>query len=279
MFYLHILLSLFSFFFFARTSCLFRRGGSSYDDRRFVDERFSRDNIYTRNGFQRDILDRENYPPPPAGLWPQTRRSYEEEYPLDRDSRRPEKPYVDSYHEVDTFREADKYNEIDPYPEYDKYRGIDNYRGRYGGHDRDDYAGDDYNYRPRVSRQSRDDSRERDYDYGRHSNDSDYDRGSRRESNWRRRDSRDRERERSVLSRERDQSPYRRHERSRSRGRDDHLRSRSPRGRSHGHSSHREDSYDDGRYERTEKRRDREEKRQHEHYSVVFYRCSFACTY
>ncbi|KAM7461791.1 hypothetical protein LguiA_029912 [Lonicera macranthoides] len=244
------------------------RGGSSYDDRRFVDERFSRDNIYTRNSFQRDILERENYPPPPAGLWPQTRRrSYEEEYPLDRDSRRPEKPYVDSYHEVDTFREADKYNEIDPYPEYDEYRGIDNYRSRYGGRARDDYMRDDYDYRPRVSRQSRDDSRERDYDYGRHSYDSDYDRGSRRESSWRRRDSR--ERERSVLSRERDQSPYRRHERSRSRGRDDRLRSRSPRSRSHGRSSHREDSYDDGHYERTEKRRDHEEKRQHELYSVA----------
>ncbi|KAM7530941.1 hypothetical protein LguiB_034351 [Lonicera macranthoides] len=118
-----------------------------------------------RIGFQRDILERENYPPPPAGLWPQTRRRTD----------------------------------------------------KYGGRDRDDYAGDDYDYRPRFSRQSRDDSLTG---------------GGEIPVNVK-----------GV--------------------------SRSPRGRSHGRSSHREDSYDDGHYERTEKRRDREEKRQHEHYSVA----------
>ncbi|KAF4351911.1 hypothetical protein G4B88_029559, partial [Cannabis sativa] len=79
-------------------------------------------------------------------------------------------------------------------------------------------------------------------------------RGGRKDGNWRRRESRDRERDQSPYKRhdrERDHSPCRRHERSRSRGRDDngHTRSRSPRGRSHGR-SHREDSSDDARHER-----------------------------
>lgn len=74
------------------------------------------------------------------------------------------------------------------------------------------------------------------------------------------------------MSRERDESPYRRHEhsssRSRSRGRDDRARSRSPRGRSHGR-SYREDSHEDNRYDRGDRRRDREDRRPHDHYSVV----------
>lgn len=74
------------------------------------------------------------------------------------------------------------------------------------------------------------------------------------------------------MSRERDESPYRRHEhspsRSRSRGRDDRARSRSPRGRSHGR-SYREDSHEDNRYDRGDRRRDRDDRRPHDHYSVV----------
>ncbi|XP_052210525.1 SUPPRESSOR OF ABI3-5 [Diospyros lotus] len=257
------------------------RVGGSYDDRRFIDERFSRDSIYSRNAFHRDILERENYPPPSAiGPWPQTRRrSYEEGYSLERDSRRHEKPY-DSYRDIDAFHEADKYHEFGTFQEYEKFRdgyhGMDNYHDhgydrstRYGGRERDDYAYDDYDYRsrnPHQSREGREDSHERDYDYGRHSYDSDYDRGSRRGSSWSRRESRDRDRDKRCLSREIDRSPHRRHERSRSRGRDDRPKSRSPRGRSHGR-SYREDSYDDGRYERSEKRRDRD--RQHEQNSVV----------
>ncbi|KAL6999354.1 hypothetical protein U1Q18_000515 [Sarracenia purpurea var. burkii] len=178
---------------------------------------------------------------------------------------------------MDAYREADKYHEIDTFQEYDKfrdgYRSIDNYRdhgydrpARYGGRERDDYAYDDYAYRSRISHQSREDSRERDYDYGRHSYDSDYDRGSRRESSWRSRESRDRDRDKRCLSREKDRSPHRRHERSRSRGHNDRPRSRSPRGRSHGR-SYREDSYDDSRHDRSEKRRDREH--HHENYSVA----------
>ncbi|XP_024024380.1 SUPPRESSOR OF ABI3-5 isoform X2 [Morus notabilis] len=252
--------------------------GGSYDERRFLDERYSRGDIYPRNAFRRDIPDRDNYPPPPSvGVWPQSRRrTYEEEFPIDRESRRHEKQYIDHpYHEMDTFRDP----EIDAVREFDKfqdgYRNLDNYRDhgfdkslRYGGRDRDDYAHDDYDYRSRVSHQNREDSRERGYEYGRHSYDSDYDRGSRRDGNWRRRGSRDRERDQSPYrrhDRERDESPYRKRECSRS---DSYSRSRSPRGRSHGR-SHREDSYDDARSERTERRRDREEKRQREPYSVA----------
>ncbi|KAG6396675.1 hypothetical protein SASPL_142830 [Salvia splendens] len=129
------------------------RDDGSYDDRRFIDERFSRDNVYPRGAFHRDVLERDNYPPPPSsvGMWPQTRRrSYEEEYSLDRDIRRHAKPYVD-------------------------------------------YGYDDYDYRSRASHQSKEDSRDRDYDHGRHSYDSDYERSGRRDGNWRRRESRDRE--------------------------------------------------------------------------------------
>ncbi|ONI21099.1 hypothetical protein PRUPE_2G049800 [Prunus persica] len=271
------------------------RVGGSYDERRFIDDRYSRDDVYPRNAFHRDVLDRDNYPPPPhaVGVWPHSRRrSYEEEIPVDRD-RRHEKQYIDSYHEMDNFRDHEMDNfrdhEIDTFQEFDKfrdsYRSVDSYRdpgfdriARLGGRDRDDYAYDDFDYRSRATHQNREESRERDYDYGRHSYDSDYDRGSRRDSNWRRRgsresrESRDREREKKCLSREREQSPHRRHERSRSRsisrGHEDRPRSRSPRGRSHGR-SHREDSYDDGRHERTDRRRDRDEKRQREHYSVA----------
>lgn len=269
----------FCLFFFYPIICHLGRVGGSYDERRFLDERYSRDNIYPRNAFQR-----ENYPPPPVGLWPQSRRrNYEEDYSLDRESRRHEKPYIDSYHEMDAYCG----HEIDSFPEFDKfrdgYRNIENYRDhgferppRFGGRDRDRDDYDDYDHRSRSSHQSREDSREGDYDFGRLSYDSDYDRGSRRDGSWRRHESRDRERDKRCLSRERELSPHRRHEhsasrsqsRSRSRGRDDRPRSRSPRGRSHGR-SHREDSYDDGRYERIEKRRDREERRQREHYAVV----------
>ncbi|XP_043718412.1 SUPPRESSOR OF ABI3-5 isoform X2 [Telopea speciosissima] len=275
------------------------RVGGSYDGRRFLDEGFSRDNIYPRGTFHRDILERDNCPPSASvvGAWPQPRRGFDEEYALIREPRRHDKPYIDSFHEMDGFREADKYREIDRFQEVDKfrdgYRGVDSYRdvasyrdygfdrpARFGGRDRDEFAADDYDYRQRISHQSREDSRERDYDYGRYSYDSDHDRGSRRDGSWRKRESRDRDhdrdrdRDRDRRSRERDQSPHRRHERSRSqsrsrsRGRDDRLRSRSPRSRSHGR-SHREDSYDDSWHERGEKRRDRDDKRHHDQSSVA----------
>ncbi|GFQ01372.1 RNA-binding protein 5 [Phtheirospermum japonicum] len=220
------------------------RDSGSYDDRRYIDERVSRENAYQRGGaFHRDALERDNYPPPPSsvGAWPQTRRrSFEEEYSFERgDYRRNEKPPT-----------------------------------RYGGRDREDYGYDDYDHRSRVTSQGRENSREKDYDYGRQSYDSDYDRGARRDSNWRRRESRDREWDKRGPSREREESPYRRHEhspshsRSHSRGRDDRIRSRSPRGRSHSR-SHREDSYDDGRYDRSDRRRDREDRRQRDQFSVA----------
>lgn len=282
---------------------LFCRVGDSYDERRFIDERYQRDAIYQRNTFPRDGLDREAYlPPGPAvGHWSQSkRRGYDEDYPLERQSRRLQRPYHESYNQIDRDREIGMYQEYDKFQ--DDYTSIENYadRGydkpaRFAGDDRDDYAYDDYGYKSRVSHHRREDSHERDYDHGRHSYDSDYDRGNRRDSNWRQRESR--ERDTKGLSRERDLSPHRKHERShshsrsrsrsrsrrsrsrshshshsrsrsQSRGYDDHPRSRSPRGRSHSR-SYREDSYVDSRYDRSERRRDREDKRQREHYSVV----------
>ncbi|KAJ4828808.1 hypothetical protein Tsubulata_010824, partial [Turnera subulata] len=242
------------------------RVGGSYDERRFLDERYPRDHAYQRNAFHRDVLEREAYPPTSAGgPWPQSRRkSYEEDYPLDREARRHEKPYADSYHEMDSFHDRD----IDF---RDAYHSVDNYRdrgfdrgSRFGGRDRDDYASDNYDYRPRASHQSRGDSRERDYEYGRY----DFDYDSRRDGHWRRRESRERERDKRGSSRERSLSPRRRHERSQSRGHDDRPRSRSPRDRSRSRSQ-REDSYDDGRHERSERRRDREEKRHRGSYNVA----------
>ncbi|KAI5591301.1 hypothetical protein BDE02_04G069900 [Populus trichocarpa] len=243
----------------------YRRGGGSYDERRFINDRYSRDNGYPRHAIPRNILERENYPPPPAvDVWPQSRRrSYEEEYPLDRDSRRHERPYFDTYHDIDAVHDRDGNHSIDNYRDH----GLDR-ASRFGERDRDDYAYDDYDYKSHTSYQNREDSHERDYEYGRHSYDSDYERGSRRDGNWRRRGSHDREHDKRGLSQEKSQSPHRRHERSRSRGYDDCPRSRSPRSRSHSRSQ-REDSYDGGRHERSERRRDREHKRQRGHYDVA----------
>lgn len=255
----------------------FCRVGGAYDERRFLDERYTRDNSYPRDAFHPD--NREDYPPPApsaSGIWSQSRRrSYEDEYPIDRGSRRYEKPYNESYQDLDAFNE----HEFDTYQDFDRfrddYRSLSNVRDhgidrldRFGSRERDDYAYDDYDYKSNVAHQKRDDSYERDYDYGRYRYDSDYDRGSRREGTWRRRESRDRERDKRGSSWDRDPSPHRRHDRSKSRGRDDRSRSRSPRGRSHGR-NYREDSYEENRHERSERRRDREEKRDREHYSVV----------
>lgn len=254
------------------------RVSGSYDERRFLAERYSRDNDYPRNAFQRDTLERENFPPSTAvSLWSQSRRrDYEEEYAYDRDSRRYQKLHNDSYNDLDDFHDHD----IQDFNKFQDGRGVDNFHdrdrpARYGERDRDDHAYDDYDYKSRTSHQTRESSREKDRDYGRHSYDSDYDRGY-REGSWRRRESREREREKRCLSREKDKSPLRRHPRSRSRsrsrscshGHDDCQRSRSPRGRSYGR-SYREDSYDNIRSERADKRRDQEDRHHRDAYSVV----------
>ncbi|XP_072960319.1 SUPPRESSOR OF ABI3-5 isoform X2 [Typha angustifolia] len=249
------------------------RAGGSYSGRRFLDEGFSRESVYARSTFQRDVHERDVYPPPPpaTGIWPQPKRNFDDEYPLLRESRRHDSFHemdyrdADKYHEVDSFRGVDKfrdnYHNVDSYYETDSHRdyGFDRH-ARMGGRDRDE-IGSDYELRHRISHQSRENSREKDYDYGRYNYDSDHERGK-RDSTWRRRESRDRERDKRGLSHERDQSPYRHHDRSRSHGHDDRSRSRSPRGRSYGR-SHREDSYDDSRYERSDRRRDhdRDERR------------------
>lgn len=255
----------------------FGRVGGSYDERRLYDERYLRDNIYPRNAFHPDIIDRDNHPPShPIEMWPHSRRrSYEDEYPIDRESRHHEKQYFDSHHDMDPYHDPKSDNFQDFVKVRDSYRKIDNYRdneldkhARFGVRDRNDYAYDDYDYRSCFPHPKCEDSRETDYDYGQHSYDSDYERSSKRDVNWRRRESRERERDKRCLSRERDSSPYRKWDRSLSRGHVEHSRSRSPRGRSRSR-SHREDSYDDGRYERIDRRRDREEKRHPEDYSVV----------
>ncbi|KAJ6421165.1 hypothetical protein OIU84_028532 [Salix udensis] len=235
------------------------RTGGSYDNRRFINDRYSRDNVCPRNAFHRDILERENYPPPAVDVWPQSRRrSYEEEYPIERESRRHERLYFDSYHDMDAVLDRDGYHNIETYRDHKFDRA-----SWFGEQDHDDYAYDDYDYKSRTSYRKMGDSCERDYEYGRHSYDSDYERGRRRDGNWRRRESHDRERDKRALSQEKSQSPHRWHEQSRSRGYDDHPRSRSPRSR-----SQQEDSYDDGRHERNE-RRDREDKRHPGHYDMA----------
>uniref|UniRef100_A0A1D1YNU4 RNA-binding protein 5 n=1 Tax=Anthurium amnicola TaxID=1678845 RepID=A0A1D1YNU4_9ARAE len=172
---------------------------------------------------------------------------------------------------MDTFRDGERY---DGYRTGDGYRDLDSFRGygfdrpsRLGGRGHDEFANDNYEYRNRMSHQSRENSRERESEFSRCSYDSDYERGK-RDSSWRRRDARDRERD-NRDSREREPSPRRRRERSRSRGHDDRSRSRSPRGRSHGR-SHREDSYDDTRSARSDRKRERDrDERRHNDSSTV----------
>nr|CAD1836429.1 unnamed protein product [Ananas comosus var. bracteatus] len=249
------------------------RASGSYSGRRFSDESFSGESVYPRSGFGRDTHEREIFQPPPpiTGIWPHSRRNFDDEYAVVRESRR-----HDSFHEMD-YRDAEKCREIDYSHGEDKFRDsyraannyyeTDNYHdygfdkhARMGARERDE-LGSDYDLPRHFSHQSRENSRERDYDYDRYNYESDREKG-RRESGWRRRESRDRGREKRGLSRERDQSPYRHRERSRSQGRDDRSRSRSPRSRSHGR-SYRESSYDDSRYDRSDRRRDyeRDEKR------------------
>ncbi|KAF6153992.1 hypothetical protein GIB67_037696 [Kingdonia uniflora] len=256
--------------------------GDSFGGRRFLDEGFSRENIYPRSVFHRELVERDDYlPPPSVGAWSQPRRrNYDDEFPVVRETRRHEKPYIESYNELDGFHGADKHIDIDAFEEADRfrdsYRGMDNYGdhgfdrlARFGGRDRDDFMIDGFEHRLRISHRSRESSREKDYDYGRASYDSDYNRGSRRETSWRRPESRDRDRDRdkSCFSRERDRSPPKRYDRSWSRGREERQRSRSPRG--HSYRSHREESYDGSRHERSEKSTDHDERRSHEHSSVT----------
>ncbi|KAI3925872.1 hypothetical protein MKX01_014512 [Papaver californicum] len=109
--------------------------------------------------------------------------------------------------------------------------------------------------------------RERHYNYGRSRYDSDSDIGGKRDGEWKRRDFYDHVRDRKSLSRERDQCPHRRCKRSRSSGHDACQRSRSPqvciRGRSH------QDNYDKDRHNKSEGRRNRDDRQSHEHSSMT----------
>ncbi|CAA7397035.1 unnamed protein product [Spirodela intermedia] len=257
------------------------RVDGSYSGRRILDEGFSRDPVYPRSGYNRDVLSRDPYPAPPhvPELWHQERRNLEEDYGTIRDSRR----HADSYHEIDSFRDSERYHDVDRFPDADKfhtgyrsgdgYRDLDNYNdyaidrsSRLAGRGHDEFSNDDYEHLNRVPHQSRENSRDRESEFSRYNYDSDYDR-AKRDNSWRRRDTRERD---SRDSREREPSPRRRRERSRSRGHDDRSRSRSPRGRSHSR-SHREDSYDDTRYARSDRKRerDRDDRRHNDSTSVA----------
>ncbi|XP_042403912.1 SUPPRESSOR OF ABI3-5-like isoform X3 [Zingiber officinale] len=244
----------------------FRSGGSYGGGRRFLSDGFPRDSGYPRNSFHHDMLDRDIYPPPHVpGVWSHPRRNFDEEYALIRDSRRNVEPYhdVDNFGDPTSYREANSFHDVDKFR--DRYRSMERYNdadsyhdyrydkhGRFGDRDREEVC-NDYEVRHHTSHRNREDSRDRDFDYERYNYDSDHER-SKGEGSWRRRGSHDRDHEKRGLSREKDQSPYKQRERSRSRGCDDRSRSRSPRSRSR--RSHREDSYDDVRYDRNDRRWD-----------------------
>lgn len=93
-----------SFPYFGPTICVLVMVGSAYNDRRYIDERFPRDNTYSRGTFH----ERDNYAvAAPVGLWSQERRrGYEEEYPLEREPRRHDKSFLEPYREIDTYRDG-----------------------------------------------------------------------------------------------------------------------------------------------------------------------------
>ncbi|KAG0457438.1 hypothetical protein HPP92_022595 [Vanilla planifolia] len=246
------------------------RAGGSFGSRRVSNERFPRDSMYPQNAYQGEMFENELYSSAPASsLWPHSRRRhFDDEYSYNRVSRRPTGPF----HGLDNFSDPKKYHEIDSFHDIDRFH--DRYQHAESYHDvdgYDDYAlerharsgtrarvddGDNYDLRHRGSRESRETSREREYSIGRYNYESDHDKG-RKEGSWRRRDSREYDREKKGLIWERDQSPYGKHfDHSRSVGRDDRSRSRSPRGRTRSHSGYREDNYDDDCYDRHEKRQD-----------------------
>ncbi|XP_010522540.1 PREDICTED: SUPPRESSOR OF ABI3-5 isoform X2 [Tarenaya hassleriana] len=233
------------------------RCGGSYDDIH-PDERFSRDNVYDYQPGNHAL-----------GALPQSRRrNYEEDYSRDGESRKHEKPYIESYH-TDNYHDDEMGSRDGNHRDHGYEKS-----SRYSTRGRDDYH---YEYRSRNYHHNREDSHERDYDYARRSYDSDYERGSERDANRRSRDSRDREWEKRHFSHERDESPHNRNGTSRSRSRsrswsrggDEYSRSRSPRGWSHGR-GYREDSYDDDHWhERRDSRRERGDRHYRDHFSAA----------
>ncbi|KAG6494235.1 hypothetical protein ZIOFF_049254 [Zingiber officinale] len=249
------------------------RFSGSYGGRRFLADGFPRGSGYPRNSFRNDMHERDIYLPPHApGVWSHPRRNFDGEYALVRDSSKNVEPYheMDSFGDPASYREADSFHDVDKF--HDRYRSMERYsdedsyhdygydrHGRLADRDREEVCSD-YEIRHHSSHRSREGSRDRGFDHDRYNYDSDHER-SKREGSWRRHGSHDRDHEKRGFGREKDQSPYRQRERSHSRGRDDQSRSRSPRSKSR--RSHREESYDDGWYERNDRRwdYDRDEKR------------------
>ncbi|KAI3840695.1 hypothetical protein MKW92_012683, partial [Papaver armeniacum] len=116
---------------------------------------------FPEEGFSRETLMRDSGPPPAVGTWPHpSRKGFDEESALARDSRHNDKPYGDSFRELDRLQEPKKYCEIDNFQVVDKYpdsyRGIDSYYNH--GHDGpgmlsrcNHFPPDDFDHRPRIS--------------------------------------------------------------------------------------------------------------------------------
>ncbi|KAI3840696.1 hypothetical protein MKW92_012684 [Papaver armeniacum] len=197
-------------------------GGGTYKRKRFTEVEFPREATSPSYASYLETLMRDSAPPPAVSTCPQPRRKgFDEESALARDSSQHDKPYGDSFHELDRLQEAKKYHEIDNSQVVDKfqdsYHGTDScydhgYDGpeRLSGCNRADFPPDDSDYDRGGKRDDswkRRDSRERDKkSLSRERDQSDYDRGDKRDDSWKRRDSR--ERDKKSLSRERDQPDY-----------------------------------------------------------------------
>ncbi|PPR80530.1 hypothetical protein GOBAR_AA40182 [Gossypium barbadense] len=99
----------------------------SYDERRFLDERYSSASFYPRSAYHHYFPEKDNHSPPAAaGVWSQSRgRSYEEEYPRDEDSRHHQNLYVYSYRDMDTYCDHEiAFQDFDKFR--DGYRCVDN---------------------------------------------------------------------------------------------------------------------------------------------------------
>ncbi|RZC56763.1 hypothetical protein C5167_015618 [Papaver somniferum] len=173
-------------------------GGGTYKRKRFTEEEFPREATSPSYASYLETLMRDSAPPPAVGTCPQPRRKGFDEEPA-------------------LARDSSQHDK--PYVDklQDSYHGTDScydhgYDGteRLSGCNRADFPPDDSDYDRGGKRDDswkRCDSRERDKkSLSRERDQSDYDRGDKRDDSWKRRDSR--ERDKKSLSRERDQPDY-----------------------------------------------------------------------
>lgn len=218
--------------------------------RGYVDEGLPRDVLYSRSPIERELLlERERLPHTSVhGIWPQARRTLEEEISLIRETQRhPRAGYIDRFRSIDRFPEVDNFRGIDAYSDSDPFRGYAFERiERYGGHNRDIFDRDDFDFdhRSDILQPKRENrhvgdvelNRHVDYDLSRHSDHElsrhpDYYTGNgkrKRDHAWHNRHS---EREKRSRSRDHDRSVEKRwRERSQSHGDRSMSRSQSPKG-------------------------------------------------